>query len=107
MSKSNTRVVLGFALVVASGAFIFAGPTYAQSLYVASGENAGGSVTERATFSRAVQPISIVTQRQTVAPARTLHRSAMHAFADGRNHHADPDARILAQLERDCPVQHW
>lgn len=108
MSKSNTRAVLGFAFALASGALIFAGPASAQSLYVASGENAGGSVTERAaTLSSAGQTIAIFAQRQTVAPVRTLHSSAMHAFADGRSHHADPDVRILAQLERDCPVQHW
>lgn len=105
MSKSNTRVVLGFALV--SGAMIFAGSAGAQSLYIASGENAGGSVAERVALSGATQPLSIVTQRQTAAPVRAFHRSTMHAFADGRNHHADPDVRIIAQLERDCPVQHW
>jgi|SRR5665647_594556 len=107
MSKSNTRVVLGFAFAVASAVFIFASPASAQSLYVASGENAGGSVAERAALSGAVQPISIVSQRQTVAPVRTLHSSAMHAFADGRSHHADPDSRIMAQLERDCPTLHY
>ncbi len=107
MSKSNTRVVLGLALAVASGALIFAGSASAQSLYFASGENAGGSVTEREALSGAVQPISIVTERQTIAPLRTLHSSAMHAFADGRSHHADPDARVFAQLDRDCPAQHW
>ena len=105
MSKSNTRVVLGFALL--SGALIFAGYAGAQSLYVASGENAGGSVAERAALASTVQPISIVAQRQTRAPVRAFHRSAAHTFADGRSHHTDPDMRMLAQLERDCPVQHW
>lgn len=107
MSKSNTRAVLGFAFALASGVLIFAGPASAQSLYVASGENAGGSVAERAALANGVQPISIVTQRRTAAPARTLHSSAMHAFADGRSHHADPDLRIMAQLERDCPALHF
>ena len=107
MSKSNMRAVLGFALALASGAAIFVGPVSAQSVYVASGENAGGSLSERAALLSGVQPSSIVTQRQTVAPVRIFHSSAMHAFADGRSHHADPDLRIVAQLERDCPVQHW
>ena len=107
MSKSNTRAVLGVALAVASGVLIFAGPASAQSLYVASGENAGGSITERAALNSAAQVDSNVTQRQSEAPAWTLHSSAMHAFADGRTHHADPDSRIMAQLERDCPAMHY
>lgn len=30
-----------------------------------------------------------------------------HVFADGTSHHADPDPRILFQLERDCPDLTW
>lgn len=106
MSKSNTRAILGLALTLAGGALIFAGPASAQSLYgyEANGENAGGSVSERAALYSAVQPGLIVSQPQTVTPVRTLHSSAMHTFADGVSHHADPDSRILFQLARDCPA---
>lgn len=109
MSKSNTRVILGLALTLAGGALIFAGPASAQSLYgyVANGENAGGSVAERAALYSAVQPNSVVNQSQAAAPVRTLHSSAMHTFSNGMSHHADPDQRIVAQLVRDCPDQHW
>lgn len=50
MSKS-TRVVLGLALALASGTLAFTGAANAQAQsgfgYVASGENAGGSIAER------------------------------------------------------------
>ncbi len=105
MSKWTMHAVLGFAL--ASGAFIFAGPASAQSFYVPSGENAGGSIAERAAALGGVQPSPIVTRRQMAGPAWTFHASAMHAYADGRSHHADPDPRIVAQLERDCPTMHY
>jgi len=107
MLKSNMRAVLGLSLALASGALILAGPASAQSFYVASGENAGGSVGERAAVLSGTQASSIVTQRRAAQPTWTFHGSAMHAYADGRSHHADPDSRVVAQLERDCPALHW
>lgn len=106
MSKSNTRAVLGFALALASGAFIFAAPANSQTgLYVANGEIAGGSNSERAALSSAAQASSTTAQPDTVTPVRSASYrvSAHHVFADGRMHHADPDPFIMAQLERDCP----
>ena len=64
MSKSNTRVVLGLALALAlaSGAFAFTGAANAQAQsaygYVASGENAGGSVLERAAQNGVPQAVA-------------------------------------------------
>jgi len=96
MSKSNTRIILSFALALASGAFAFTGAANAQAQsalgYVASGENAGGS-----SFERGAENLA----RQAGADkAFAFSPSAKSAnIQDGA--YTDPSRNVRASLERD------
>lgn len=92
MSKSNTRAVLGFALAVASGALIFTSPASAQSLYVASGENAGGSALERGVQNLTRQ--AVAGQAVAFSPSANVQSGA----------YTDPSSNVRASLEREHMV---
>ena len=96
MSKSGTRIILSFALALASGAFAFTGAANAQAQsalgYVASGENAGGSVLERAAQNRA--PQEVAGQAFAFSPSANIQKGA----------YTDPSSNVRASLEREHMV---
>ncbi len=83
MSKSNTRAVLGFALALATGAFIFAGPANAQTgAYTDPSSNVRASLEREHFFilghTDAVRKSSAA-ERQAVAAQKGLSSYAFDA----------------------------
>ena len=93
MSKSGTRIILSFALALASGAFAFTGAANAQAQsalgYVASGENAGGSSFERGAQNRA--PQAVAGQAFAFSPSADINNGA----------YTDPSPNVRASLKRE------
>ena len=93
MSKSGTRIILSFALALASGAFAFTGAANAQAQsalgYVASGENAGGSAFERGAQN--------LVRRAVAGQAFAFSPSAN--IQDGA--YTDPSRNVRSSFERD------
>ena len=94
MSKSGTRIILSLALALASGAFAFTGAANAQAAqydysYVASGENAGGSVLERGAQNLARQ--AVAGQAFAFSPSVNVNNGA----------YTDPSRNVRQSLERE------
>jgi hypothetical protein len=96
MSKSGTRIILSFALALASGAFAFTGAANAQAQsalgYVASGENAGGSAFERGAQNLTRQ--AEAGQAFAFSPSATIQNGA----------YTDPSRNVRSSLEREHMV---
>ncbi len=96
MSKSGTRIILSFALALASGAFAFTGAANAQAQspygYVASGENAGGSVLERGAQNLTRQ--AVAGQAFAFSPSANIQDGA----------YTDPSRNVRSSLEREHMV---